>query len=220
MNILPNGVAVIDGDTHHGVWCRDEGLVHDKFMAGILTGIIERYKVKEAIDGGGNVGTLTRVMLDMGVRVHAFEPNPEAVECLKHNCPEAKIYQAGLGRCGARMRLVRLPNAGASFVEPATHIPLGSGVQIMPLDLYCICPGLIKLDVEGFEVQAILGGRNMIKKFRPVIVAEVNKEALKRAGNSDQELYDTLHGLDYAFRILQPDCQFGDPQFDIIATPL
>lgn len=220
MKILDNGVAVIEGDTHHAVWCASEGLIHDGFTAMILRNLIRDNRVKSAVDGGANIGTLTKVMLDEGIRVHAFEPNPQAVECLRHNCPGAMIYQCGLSSLAEKRLLIREANAGASFIARHSSASVADElVQLMPLDTYTIKPGLIKLDVEGFEVDALRGGEKMIRRYRPIIVCEVNEGALQRAGQSKERLYETLSDLGYSTAIMQPDCRMNSPQYDVIAIP-
>lgn len=217
MIILPNNVAVIEGDTHHASWCREQGLVHDLFTANILRDVIRQYGVNTVVDAGANIGTLTRVFLDAGCKVHAFEPNPKAVECLRYNCPEATVYECGLSDRSRKMGFVDCDNAGASFLTEKCEEFLT--VQTQPLDLFAISPKLIKLDVEGFEYSAIMGARNIIERNRPVIVSEVNESALLRAGASKAALGAILSDLGYSWTIMQPDCQWGGPQFDILAIP-
>lgn len=221
MTIHPNGVAAIDGDSHHNPWVRDEGLVHDLFTAQILRKLIAMYNVKVCVDAGANIGTLTRVMLDAGCHVHAFEPNLEAVECLRRNCPEAVVYECGLANMGYKASFMKCQNAGASyaFSPEQENGVIGTPVQMQRLDIFTIKPGLIKLDVEGFETFAILGAQDIIRKYRPVIVAEVNSAALTRAGSSKEALGAILSDYGYDFEIMQPDCTWESPQFDIIALP-
>src|SRR5208282_2670799 len=49
------------------------------------------------IDAGANIGSHSFAYSKMGAEVHAFEPNPEAFECLKKNCPGIKSYNIALG---------------------------------------------------------------------------------------------------------------------------
>ncbi len=218
MKILQNGFAVIEGDTHHAVWVNEEGLIHDKFIAMVIRNLIKDYKVSVAVDGGANIGTLTAVMLDAGIEVHAFEPNPQAIECLKHNCPKAVVHQCGLGMARELKTLITEANAGASFISKKSD---GSGipVRLAPLDAFDIRAGLIKLDVEGFEVEALLGAQRTIQRMRPIILCEVNFGALDRAGFSAEDLYTIFKVFGYTTEIVQPDCRIDSPQYDIIAKP-
>ncbi len=57
----------------------------------------------------------------------------------------------------------------------------------------------IKCDTEGAEMLVLWGGVQTIKKFRPVILAEVDAKHLNRFGNSVQEVKDFFKGLSYDF---------------------
>lgn len=222
MIILPNGVAAIEGDTHHRVWVEQEGLIHDLFTANIIRKVFAKYRVTQAIDAGANIGTLTRVMLNAGARVFAFECNPAAVECLRHNCPEASVYECALSDKAGKIAFVPLDNAGASFTVGVLPAKGNNCIQVqaMTLDQLCIKPGFIKLDIEGFETRALMGAQNMIARHSPVILCEFNKGALDRAGSSVEELRKLLQRLGYNRQeIIQPDCKWGDPQFDVLCTP-
>jgi len=59
-------------------------------------------------------------------------------------------------------------------------------------------PDLIKMDVEGAECDALLGGERVIKQFRPMIMVETHEASL------DRECEEFLHDFGY----------------DIIAVPL
>jgi len=116
MTILPNGVAVA-GSTHHAQWCATEGLVHDKFTSSVIAGLIEKHGIRKCVEGGAHIGSLTRVMLDAGCEVLAFEPNQDAWQCLIHNCRGELLTpcHAALGEAPAKTSLVLSDNAGASF---------------------------------------------------------------------------------------------------------
>lgn len=84
---LIKDIAVIEGDTHIARWIEEgQRIDHDPMVDGAICPLIPIGGT--VIDGGANIGTHTvpyaaRVGL-MGF-VHAFEPNPAAFECLRHN---------------------------------------------------------------------------------------------------------------------------------------
>lgn len=228
MKILPNGVAVIDGDTHHGVWCATEGLVHDRWMAAIIRGVIIENNIKLCIDGGANIGTLSMPMLDAGAFVVAFDPNPEAIKCLTHNLAihdgRFIVVNSGLGDANFSSNLVELENAGASYLSTNSD---GRRVGVTTIDEWMSAwnppgldaPGLIKLDIEGMEHHALMGAAKTIDRFKPVLIIEVNDGALARNNRDHGYIFSFLIEHKYSMRILQPDCQIGDPQYDIICYP-
>jgi FkbM family methyltransferase len=64
----------------------------------------------------------------------------------------------------------------------------------------------IKIDIEGAEYFAFLGGRNFIRRTRPVIQAEFNKYWLKNANVTAQTFLDFFSDLKYCVAIEESDC--------------
>lgn len=228
INILPNGVAVF-GSTHHAEWCVEEGLVHDQFMARVIRENISKGQV--LVNVGAHIGSLARVAIDQGARAICFEPTPDAVECLKHNLPELEMWgdaenykhgcivPVGLGEKHGVATLHQQENGGASYLISSEG--LYGSVAILPLDaFYCGRVDLVLADCEGCELKFLKGAEKTITRHKPILILEVNREALKRQGNSEDELYGWLSAHGYDSQIIQPDTKAGDPQYDIIARPI
>lgn len=221
MKILPGiNVAVIEGDLCHAKWIEELGTIHhdpwfrDQVLRHIKPGDV-------VVQGGANIGTLTRAMMDVGAKVIAFEANPAALECLRHNCPG--IYapvHAALSDHSAPMRInFDRANAGASYVSESVVQADSQLVVATRLDAWGLSPSLLLLDVEGHEVRALRGAAQTIARCQPIIICEVNRGALERAGTSDDELFALIESYGYRWEILQPECKRGDAQYDILATP-
>jgi FkbM family methyltransferase len=56
---------------------------------------------------------------------------------------------------------------------------------------------LIKIDIEGSEYEALLKGKNVIKKFKPIIVIEYNRNTSTRAGNTMEKVDKLLSDYGY-----------------------
>lgn len=129
-----------------------------------------------AIDAGANVGSYTRVLARHFEAVYAFEPARDTFQCLERNVFENGDYDK-----------VRLYNAAVSderayvgvkrswFRLSITSTVSGKGdVPAVPLDALVLSDlRFLKLDVEGFEYQALLGAKATIEKCRPAVLMEV-----------------------------------------------
>lgn len=128
-----------------------------------------------AIDGGANVGAWSRVMGDYFDCVHSFEPNPAAYECLVRNISEWDLddvvttHPRGISD---RHEFVSIGTKDGA--RTVTGRITGKGpiecVTIDSLDL-AAC-SFLKLDVEGYEAQALTGARETIRRHRPWIMVE------------------------------------------------
>lgn len=58
---------------------------------------------------------------------------------------------------------------------------------------------IVKVDVEGAELRVLRGGARMLERFRPLILLEINREALAASDTTVAELAGFLNGLGYRF---------------------
>jgi FkbM family methyltransferase len=213
MKILPNGIAVIEGDSHISGWVESSGrLDHDQYALPI---ILEHIKLGDfVVDGGAFIGDHTKAYLDRvgdAGTVMAFEPNPEAYECLAHNCPKASCYQFGLSDHSGSAGIEQNPNKGAS------RLIKGGSVKLITLDSFRL-PRLdfLKLDVEGWELKALHGAEGSIDTHRPVMWIEINKGTL---AHQNAEPKDVIKfALDYNYDVI-PYPEQNAEQYDILCVP-
>lgn len=120
------------------------------------------------------------------VTVHAFEPNPHAVGRLRRNIAinrthNVTVHQAAAGAAPGRGEFYAFDvrDAGlSSFIEPKQK---ERNYQTVPVDILTldeVCRGLperisaIKIDVQGYEAEALEGSHDVIKTHRPRILFE------------------------------------------------
>lgn len=137
-----------------------------------------------AVDVGAHVGIFTCAFAKRFERVLAFEPIPETRECLAANVPEnVTIMPYAVGDHAEQVKMVRAKKAsGGSFVYNEATAAVVNGqvpahrfrdVEMRPLDSFDIeGVGLIKLDVQGLELQALMGARETLLRCRPVVLVE------------------------------------------------
>jgi len=131
-----------------------------------------------AIDGGANKGLWTVLMAERFGLVHAFEPFPENFQHLTARTakyPNVVRHEVALMRGVKRVHLEPHPKRNRSTSVRAYVDEEGEGVSI-PIDaLRLKTCGLIKLDLEGGEIEALAGAHHTIRRCRPVLIVEENQ---------------------------------------------
>jgi len=133
-----------------------------------------------ALDIGAHVGIWTRRLANDFDEVIAFEPMPKHIECHKKNCEgllNVKLNQIGLSdEAGQKVMTTKDNNSGMSTLmsplwqSPKTTVP----IETRTLDSYNFPKiDFIKIDVEGWEEQVLLGGMETILKYRPRMYIEI-----------------------------------------------
>jgi FkbM family methyltransferase len=143
-------------------------------------------------------------------RVIAFEPNPKMVQILRsdiarNGITNIDVHNVGLGSQPGQMTL-NVPDrnhGAASFGHKSGSVGVSAIVSTGDAMLAGLSPRLIKIDVEGFEVQCIKGMAETIKRARPVIVTEVDAPSLGGCGSSPVELFDLMEQLGYTGQALE-----------------
>jgi FkbM family methyltransferase len=161
------------------------------------------------IDIGANIGTTTLLMnevLSDGNKIYSIEP--EFVDILEMNLKRNmssdryKIFDFGIGDKEEVIQVnvidrAKKQNFGEySFVNISDKKVKKKDMQIKTLDsldLHNI--SIIKIDVEGMEIQVLEGGKETIIREKPVIIIEILKENLDNFYNSS--IWKKMHKNGY-----------------------
>jgi FkbM family methyltransferase len=224
MTILPNGVAVCDGDAT-APWIMERGLCYDQM---VKPSIVPLLKPGDwVVDGGASIGDHTSAYLEaVGPtgKVFAFEPGSESFQCLKLNCPAAITINRMLWheRVSMWLMLSRGAMGGShfSFAIPSASEPHDGPVQSVVLDDYDLDRlNLFKLDMEGAEYYALLGAEQTIIRCRPKLVLEMNSAIAARAGYTGKDIYDLLEKWNYRHYSISGAKEPYCTNCDIVAIP-
>ena len=150
--------------------------IQDKDIELLKPHITNRGKI---IDIGANLGIYT-IMYSQAfpyTEFICFEPTPNSAKTCIDN-----LEKVGLP---FTMNQIALSNRnGVSFFQdtamPQTNKLAGSGieVEVRELDSFHITDiSVIKIDVEGHELEVLQGARNTIINEQPIIILEYHKEA-------------------------------------------
>ena len=137
-------------------------------------------KNQNSIDIGANLGLFAFFMSRASKHVFAFEPNPYPLENLKDLVDSnVTILPIALGNNDGPVE-IKIPHHrkgwssnGASLASKEINDGKIINIQCRKLDSLNIENiGLIKIDVEGFEIEVIRGAKDTILKNKPVMIIE------------------------------------------------
>ncbi len=175
------------------------------------------------VDAGANEGLFTimaaRIVGEAGA-VHAFEPSPREQSRLRDNLAvnalaNVRVHPAALGRASGRATLnVAGPshsghNTLGGFMYADTVQAESVEVEVVTLDQVARAQNLtrldlLKLDVEGSETAVLSGAGEVLRRLRPVVVAEAQDESLRQMGSSTVEMLELLRSYDYVVEVFGP----------------
>jgi FkbM family methyltransferase len=169
-----------------------------------------------AIDVGAHGGQFTRLLAGLAKhgRVIAVEPSTYARSVLHvalwlRGVRNAAVVATALGaKPGAAVLQTPIKRRGdmgyglASLSTQAGVSMVTEAVAVTTLDALVAAMNLprvdfIKADIEGFEASLIAGAVETLRRFRPVLLLEMNAKFLKRAGSGLNELWSDLVALGY-----------------------
>ena len=146
-----------------------------------------------AIDIGGHCGFWSFYLGGNFKKVYAFEPVEIFRECFKKNIPHGNVelLPVALGNENGFVSMnVELENTGATHVSSNTNDL--NKVELKKLDDYELTDvDFIKIDVEGYENQVVLGAKETLLRNKPIIIVE-QKGFSGRFNETQFEAVDTL----------------------------
>ncbi|PKP05222.1 MAG: hypothetical protein CVU11_00760 [Bacteroidetes bacterium HGW-Bacteroidetes-6] len=156
-------------------------------------------------DVGANIGVTTLPFSKKASKVFAFEPSSANFIRLKEHVElnqieNIELVNKGLGNKETTLLLETIDdsNPGMNRIRK-TNTPKNNceKVEIVTIDKFVSDYNIekvdaIKIDIEGFEMKAILGAKQTLQKFRPIMLIELDNENLKEQGDSAIELIKML----------------------------
>lgn len=191
-----NGFWVPSNDVHIEDWKKDKHFTQNKCLEKLIAYCKDKnIKFNHILDIGAWVGTWTMAMNRFCGRVVAFEPDPLHYQCLVKNCPaDVEIHQLAVGNERKMIALSEDNFTQARRVIGDGSIPM---VTIDSLGLEDV--DLIKIDVEGYEMEVLKGAVQTLKNVEYIMI-ELNNNT-KKYGSSNLEIEKYLRKLGYKVMI-------------------
>jgi len=148
--------------------------------------------------------------------IFAFEPHPETAQRLKENIAlndvSIEVYQLAMGeRCGqTKLNVSNFGEGTHTIVNSALKNNASIEVPIIAVDSFVQqghrAPNLIKIDVEGYEMNVLLGMEKTLKSnsVRNLFI-EIHPNLLEKAGYSEEKLVKWLedHGYKVTWKMIR-----------------
>jgi FkbM family methyltransferase len=171
---------------------------------------------KVILDVGANIGNHTVAFSKIAKKVYAFEPNISVFELLKMNTKKLKnveVFNFGatdrnqstlakipkLNWGGGSLDLDKKNSQPNKFFEVLFKLKTLDGIKI----LQKIKIGMIKIDVEGHELNAFKGMKSLLRKNKPIILFEQNRGIEKQTSEEIKFLQSI--GYKYLYELKKTD---------------
>jgi len=186
-------------DTTQNLWMQERQWCMDVIKPGF-----------NILDCGAHQGVMTLLFAlctgPTGI-VHAWEPVAQNASLIARNaalngCHNVIVHQRGVGSAPGIVPVN--DNLGNVVIHAGDHMPVATGtIQIVrvdddiPADLHV---DLLKIDVEGYELQALHGASRVLSQ-RPLLMIEMHNFLFADRRAVVSEIVQLLQGHNYRFRI-------------------
>jgi len=203
------GVWLPDHETHLVEWMTKKNQVVDGRLTYQLDKQLAAYglckQFRAACDVGAHCGLWAQNMVKRFQAVDAFEPVAEHRDCFEANIPHlqrrilgealVKLHPIALGEVEGSVSMhTATTSSGDTTVAGEGDIPLRRLDDVLP-DADNI--DFIKLDCEGYELFALRGGEQLIRRNMPVICVEQKPGKAQGFGLGQTDAVTYLQSLGY-----------------------
>ena len=163
------------------------------------------------IDVGAHIGLVTlpasKVINDDGV-IYAFEPGSVNRKYLLQHLKVNEISNVKV----IDMLVGESDEENIAFYEYHDASGMNSAVNLnnnysvtqksqVSLDSFCdknnLAPDVIKMDIEGYEYFALKGAKNILEKYKPVVVLSYHPRHLKELSVNEEDFINLVHYMNY-----------------------
>jgi len=154
------------------------------------------------VQAGGNCGYILSTFADKFETVYTFEPDPVNFYCLTNNVTNKNVIkmQCCLGYDKVPVSIQHLVRPDRPMDIGGVHVSGVGNIPTLSIDsLNLQACNLIQFDIEGYELKALMGSVETIKKYRPVMCIEFCEKWLNRYEDNSDKLTKFLEELNYEY---------------------
>lgn len=223
-NIKKNFQLVIFSFDHIGLSINLDGRYENSqlnLLEQFITKKMKNSNKQIALDIGANIGNHSLFLSKYFEKVYSFEPNPITFDVLsintKYLADKKNIITYNFGLSDIENELpfiVNSDNIGGSKIislDSKSSNPKKLLIKVKKADDIDILLkeniSLIKIDVEGHEINSLKGAEKIIVKNKPVILFEQGSEEII---DKKSEVIEYLSGHNYSFYTMKQRFYFGE----------
>jgi FkbM family methyltransferase len=160
------------------------------------------------VDVGANCGDYSAYFLKRGATVAAFEPASVSRELRERfsNNWGINCHEVAVGKETGYIKIHEYADSGSSSGADRkdTGNPVKSYmINCVMLDNFYFAPSFIKIDTEGMDYEVLLGAKETLKKYHPIVLAECHPATLGYLGYTKLDMLKFMGELGYDFQTIQ-----------------
>ena len=160
------------------------------------------------LDIGANIGYFTLIMAKQCKQVYAFEPQPRNFHTLKKNInlnqlSNVKLYNMAVAETTGEATLHLCEGIrGMHRIYPSRWYNEGkTEVETVRISDIIHDADFIKMDVEGAELGALKGMKNLFNNEGITILMEFHPPSIEEYGSKPREIYDFMNSLGFNIKV-------------------
>ncbi len=194
------------------LWAYKTGDYYETNIIFWLNNILENVEYPVFYDVGANYGFYTVKFADKCKQIYAFEPVRAVYQILTENVRKNSLTQVAHLNYGISdeegERKINIYSSSGNNSLFERNIPKGHSLQFVnkesielkKLDDFITSqnlmpPKVMKIDVEGAELQVLKSAENTIKKYLPTIIIEYSQNTSLDAGYKREDILSMLQSL-------------------------
>lgn len=172
-------------------------------------------------DIGANVGFFSLIaarMVGSSGKVYAFEPVPTNAAVVRRNArlnnlQNITVYEKAVSSSPGKGELLLAEHPGGAMLATAGATMNSASRGAITVDLVSIDemiaqkaltpPSLVKVDVEGVELDVLRGMSESIKQFKPIVIYETDDKYQEAFMRKNKEVDEFLEALGYEITTLE-----------------
>jgi FkbM family methyltransferase len=166
----------------------------------------------DCVDVGANIGYLLAAMVEscpQGRHV-AFEPVPQLAQDLRRRFPRVDVRAQAVADTSGRTSFTVVPRKPSrSGISATLDLTVDAAVREIEIEVTTLDealpadfrPALVKIDVEGGELEVLLGARRVLGKHQPILALE-HQYGRRPDPERTLRIHDLLDELGYELRTI------------------